>query len=187
MSATLQEIVELLNALSRGLGGARGPHRLPGGAPGQPVTTVLVALEASPAVVREAQARGPTAPDPPSPDLSAPGRGPGGPARREVASRPDPGRHGLGFLPHQPGRGPRGLNDYLARALELTDLEVLAATSRDTWYKLTVFVPLAYEDRVREDLATAGLGVIGRYSHCTFAVPGPGRLPAPGGGPALQG
>ena len=39
---------------------------------------------------------------------------------------------------------------------------------------MTVFVPLDYEDRVRDNLAAAGLGVIGRYAHCTFAIRGQG-------------
>ncbi len=69
---------------------------------------------------------------------------------------------------------PGGLNDYLAQSLALADVEVLAATGRDSLYKLTVFVPLDYEDRVRRALADAGLGVIGRYSHCAFAARGQG-------------
>ena len=69
---------------------------------------------------------------------------------------------------------PAGLNDYLAQSLGLTDVEVLAETGRDPWYKLTVFVPAGYEDRVRQALGDAGLGVIGRYSHCAFASRGQG-------------
>jgi hypothetical protein len=39
---------------------------------------------------------------------------------------------------------------------------------------LTVFVPLDYEDWVRENLAEIGLGVIGHYTHCSFATRGLG-------------
>jgi len=79
---------------------------------------------------------------------------------------------------------PGGLNDYLAQRLELIGAEVLAPTTRDPWYKLVVFVPAGYEDRVRQALGDAGLGVIGRYSHCSFASPGQGTYrPLPGAQP----
>jgi len=69
---------------------------------------------------------------------------------------------------------PEGVNDYLARLLELEEAEVLQETSREEWYKLTVFVPVGYEDRVRRALADDRVGVIGRYSHCTFTSRGQG-------------
>ena len=47
-------------------------------------------------------------------------------------------------------------------------------TGREGLYKLAVFVPLDYEDPVRLALAEAGLGSIGRYSHCSFAARGQG-------------
>ena len=33
-------------------------------------------------------------------------------------------------------------------------MEVLTPTTRDPWYKLAVFVPAGYEDRVRQSLGT---------------------------------
>ncbi|MFZ5452222.1 MAG: Nif3-like dinuclear metal center hexameric protein [Thermodesulfobacteriota bacterium] len=79
---------------------------------------------------------------------------------------------------------PEGVNDYLARLLELEEVEVLEETSRDEWYKLTVFVPVGYEDRVRQALADDRVGVIGRYSHCTFASRGEGTyIPLEGAQP----
>jgi dinuclear metal center YbgI/SA1388 family protein len=79
---------------------------------------------------------------------------------------------------------PGGLNDYLAEKLELTGVEVLAPTTRDPWYKLAVFVPAGYVDQVRQALGDAGLGVIGRYSHCSFASLGQGTYrPLPGAQP----
>ena len=79
---------------------------------------------------------------------------------------------------------PAGLNDYLAQKLELTGVEVLTPTTRDRWYKLVVFVPSGHEDRVRQALGDAGLGVMGRYSHCSFASPGQGTYrPLPGARP----
>lgn len=79
---------------------------------------------------------------------------------------------------------PEGVNDYLARLLDLEDVEVLQETSREEWYKLSVFVPVGYEDRVRQALADDRVGVIGRYSHCTFASRGQGTyLPLEGSRP----
>ncbi|MBI4642981.1 MAG: Nif3-like dinuclear metal center hexameric protein [Deltaproteobacteria bacterium] len=79
---------------------------------------------------------------------------------------------------------PEGVNDYLARLLGLEEVEVLQETSREEWYKLTVFVPVGYEDRVRQALADDRVGVIGRYSHCTFASRGQGTyLPLEGARP----
>ena len=81
---------------------------------------------------------------------------------------------------------PAGLNDYLAN-LELDGVEVLSATAQDARYKLTVFVPLGYEDRVRQALGDVGLGVIGRYSHCSFASPGQGAYRALAGAQPFRG
>lgn len=43
-------------------------------------------------------------------------------------------------------------------------------------YKVVVFVPAAALDAVREAMAAAGAGVIGNYSHCSFATPGRGTF-----------
>ena len=69
---------------------------------------------------------------------------------------------------------PGGLNDYLAQILGLGQVEVLSETARDSWCKLAVMVPVGYEERLLKTLGDAGLGVIGRYSHCSFAVRGQG-------------
>jgi dinuclear metal center YbgI/SA1388 family protein len=79
---------------------------------------------------------------------------------------------------------PGGLNDYLAERLELREVEVLSETTRDPLYKLAVFVPLGYEDPVRQALGDLGLGVIGRYSYCSFGARGQGTfLPLEGARP----
>ena len=79
---------------------------------------------------------------------------------------------------------PGGVNDYLASLLELEDVEVFQETGRDEWYKLAVFVPVGYEDRVRQALADDRVGVIGHYSHCTFASRGQGTyIPLEGANP----
>jgi hypothetical protein len=43
-------------------------------------------------------------------------------------------------------------------------------------YKVVVFVPAGALDAVREAMARAGAGVIGNYTHCSFATPGRGTF-----------
>ncbi|MCL4501670.1 MAG: Nif3-like dinuclear metal center hexameric protein [Deltaproteobacteria bacterium] len=176
MRATLQEIVNLLNAQYPQVWAAPGDRTgFQVGDPSSPVTTVLVALEASPAVIREAQGLGAQLLLTHHPLIYQP--------LAQVREDQPAGkllstliRAGIASVSCHTNLdvAPEGLNDYLARTLELTEVEVLAETSRDNLYKLTVFVPLAYEDLVRDQLAEAGLGIIGRYSHCSFGVRGQG-------------
>lgn len=52
--------------------------------------------------------------------------------------------------------------------------------------KLVTYVPLGYEDRVRNAIFGAGAGHIGQYSHCAFVTRGEGTfLPLPGSQPLL--
>jgi dinuclear metal center YbgI/SA1388 family protein len=71
---------------------------------------------------------------------------------------------------------PGAMNDYLAQKLGLTDLEVLAQVRQDASLKLTVFVPVGYEEQVRAALMDDRVGVIGRYDHCSFAARGQGTF-----------
>ncbi len=186
MSALLKEIMARLDAHWPFAWAASGDRvGLLAGNPEGPVEVVLVALEASLPVVAEAQARGaqlllthhpllyqPLATvredHPPERLLAALIRG--GIALAACHSNLDV--------------APEGVNDYLARVLDLEEAQVLEETGRDAWYKLTVFVPVGYEDRVRHSLADDRVGVIGRYSHCTFAARGQGTyLPLEGARP----
>jgi len=45
-----------------------------------------------------------------------------------------------------------------------------------TRYKIVVFVPAEAREAVREAMAAAGAGVIGDYTHCSFAAPGVGTF-----------
>ncbi len=79
---------------------------------------------------------------------------------------------------------PQGLNDHLAELLGLTEVAVFGEVNRDSWCKLAVFVPVGYEDRVRQALFDDRVGVIGDYSHCSFAGRGQGTyLPQEGAHP----
>ncbi|MBM6619275.1 Nif3-like dinuclear metal center hexameric protein [Bacillus suaedaesalsae] len=79
-----------------------------------------------------------------------------------------------------------GVNDLLAEALKLKDVEILSKTYETKLKKLVVFVPVADEDRVREALGNAGAGHIGNYSNCTFNALGTGTfLPENGSNPYI--
>jgi dinuclear metal center YbgI/SA1388 family protein len=186
MSARLQEIMARLDALypfSWAVAGDRVGLLV--GHPEARVEVVLVALEVSLPVVAEAQARGAQLLLTHHPLLYQPLS-----AVRE--DRPLGGllaaliRGGIAHVSCHTNLdvAPEGVNDYLAQLLELAEVEVLEETGRDEWYKLTIFVPVGYEDRVRQALADDRVGVIGRYSHCTFASRGQGTyLPLEGARP----
>ncbi|WP_416149336.1 Nif3-like dinuclear metal center hexameric protein [Salipaludibacillus sp. HK11] len=71
---------------------------------------------------------------------------------------------------------PGGVNDMMADALELQDLEVLVETEKDTLKKLVVFVPENNAKEVREAIGASGAGHIGNYSHCSFTSYGMGAF-----------
>ncbi|MEW6660528.1 MAG: Nif3-like dinuclear metal center hexameric protein [Thermodesulfobacteriota bacterium] len=188
MSTLLQEIIDRLDIhwpCSWAVAGDRVGLMV--GHPQNPVEVVLVALEASAPVVAEAQDRGVQLLLTHHPLIYQP----------LAAVREDSPHGGLLAALIRGGMAlaachtnldvaPEGVNDFLARLLELKDAEVLQETSREQWYKLTVFVPVGYEDRVREALADDRVGVIGRYSHCTFASKGQGTyIPLEGAQPFL--
>ncbi|HHX87143.1 MAG TPA: Nif3-like dinuclear metal center hexameric protein, partial [Firmicutes bacterium] len=64
------------------------------------------------------------------------------------------------------------LNGILAdlAGINQTGREVIEVTSGKKWLKLVVFVPKGHEEKVRQAVAEAGAGWVGRYSHCTFQV-----------------
>ncbi|PTY80390.1 Nif3-like dinuclear metal center hexameric protein [Heyndrickxia sporothermodurans] len=69
-----------------------------------------------------------------------------------------------------------GVNDLLAEALQLQNTEVLDPTYEDKLKKLVVYVPVDYEEEVRNAIGKAGAGAIGQYSHCSFSSEGTGRF-----------
>ncbi|MBW1990864.1 MAG: Nif3-like dinuclear metal center hexameric protein, partial [Deltaproteobacteria bacterium] len=82
---------------------------------------------------------------------------------------------------------PQGLNDHLASLLNLEEVRVFAEISREAFYKLAVFVPVGYEDRVRRALFDDRVGVIGNYAHCSFAARGQGTYTPQEGARPFQG
>ncbi|HZE21827.1 MAG TPA: Nif3-like dinuclear metal center hexameric protein, partial [Desulfobaccales bacterium] len=183
MSAPLQDILNLLESRYPSAWAVTGDRvGLEVGDPGLEVETILVALEATPAVVAEAASKGAQLLLTHHPLLYQP--------LSEVRQDRPQGRllaailrAGLAMVSCHTNLdiAPGGLNDYLAQKLELTAVEVLSPTTRDPWYKLVVFVPAGYEDRVSLALGDIGLGSIDGYSHCSFVSPGRGAfLPLPG-------
>jgi dinuclear metal center YbgI/SA1388 family protein len=72
---------------------------------------------------------------------------------------------------------PGGTNDVLLDAFETTSRRPLQPRiERAASYKLAVFVPRASVDALRDALALAGAGVIGRYTKCSFELEGHGTF-----------
>jgi dinuclear metal center YbgI/SA1388 family protein len=69
-----------------------------------------------------------------------------------------------------------GVNDLLARALEIQNPEVLVPTVEIPLKKIAVFVPVECAEKIRQALGNAGAGFIGNYSHCSFSANGTGRF-----------
>ena len=79
-----------------------------------------------------------------------------------------------------------GVNDVLAAALHLQDVKPLADIVQETCYKVVVYVPVGYEEIVRQAICKAGAGCIGNYSGCTFQAKGTGTfLPGEGTSPFI--
>ena len=69
-----------------------------------------------------------------------------------------------------------GVNDVLARRLELQDVRPLKISYEQKFHKVVVFVPEDHVDKVRTAMCKAGAGVIGDYSYCSFHAPGVGTF-----------
>ena len=70
----------------------------------------------------------------------------------------------------------RGLNQALAEKLGLIDIEPLYPASRESLFKLVVYVPVTHLEDVRAAICTAGAGYIGNYADCSFRVRGTGTF-----------
>ncbi len=68
-----------------------------------------------------------------------------------------------------------GINQYLAKKLDLTQLKVLAK-EKHTSYKIVVFTPEENLFKLRKAMAAAGAGVIGDYGECAFVTRGSGSF-----------
>lgn len=71
---------------------------------------------------------------------------------------------------------PGGVNDVLARRLELQDVRTLKPAGKQKSYKLVVFTPEDHVDKVRAAMSEAGGGIVGEYRYCSFQAPGTGTF-----------
>lgn len=79
-----------------------------------------------------------------------------------------------------------GTNDYVAELLGLKMLNGLEKTGADKYMKLAVYVPVENVEEVRKALANAGAGHIGTYSDCAFMSEGRGMFrPLEGSNPHI--
>ncbi|OFW34930.1 MAG: Nif3-like dinuclear metal center hexameric protein [Candidatus Aquicultor primus] len=69
-----------------------------------------------------------------------------------------------------------GVSDVLARVLGLQDIQVLLQARDIPMYKIAVFVPRENVDDLISAMGNVGSGVIGEYSHCTFRTEGKGTF-----------
>lgn len=69
-----------------------------------------------------------------------------------------------------------GVNDLLASALQLENIEILEQTSSEQLMKLAVFIPQESTAAVRTALSHAGAGKLGDYDSCSFTTKGEGRF-----------
>jgi len=70
----------------------------------------------------------------------------------------------------------RGLNDILAETIGLKNLSVLGESRDPADVKLVLYVPADHEETVLNALMKTNTGIIGKYSQCTFRVPGTGTF-----------
>src|SRR5690242_8145455 len=79
-----------------------------------------------------------------------------------------------------------GVSDALAAGLGLVDLSPLDAAEDEAVDKLVVFVPTQDADRLIDALAAAGAGTIGAYERCAWTTEGTGTFrPMPGARPVV--
>ncbi len=157
------------------------------GDPEEEVEKLLVTLEVTPEVVAEARATGAKL----LVSHHPPERKPPFPLRADLF----PGdlfyelaRFGIGlFVAHTNlDAAPGGVGDVLVRRLGLREVAVLCVTYEERLFKVVVFVPRGFEEKVREAMCAAGAGFLGKYRDCTFQAPGTGTFrPLPGASPFL--
>ncbi|HOV26737.1 MAG TPA: Nif3-like dinuclear metal center hexameric protein [Pseudobacteroides sp.] len=79
-----------------------------------------------------------------------------------------------------------GLNYTLAKTLGLKDIKNLRIHKKEKLYKIVVFVPCEYGDKVTNAMTAAGAGWIGNYSDCSFTLEGTGAFrPLEGSNPFI--
>jgi dinuclear metal center YbgI/SA1388 family protein len=71
-----------------------------------------------------------------------------------------------------------GVNDTLAERLGLQDTTVLKPSDQVDLYKVVVFVPVGYEEKILHALFESGAGINEKYTHRSFRTKGVGTFKA---------
>jgi dinuclear metal center YbgI/SA1388 family protein len=69
-----------------------------------------------------------------------------------------------------------GLNDIFAKRLGFKSFELIQSAYTDKLYKIIVYIPKGYEDKIFNALVNAGAGHIGDYSNCSYRTEGIGTF-----------
>lgn len=69
-----------------------------------------------------------------------------------------------------------GTNSHLANVLGLKDTRNYKTLDQETLYKLVVYVPMDFVEKVRNSMTQAGAGSIGEYQDCSFMMEGMGTF-----------
>lgn len=144
------------------------------GDPAQEVRAVLITIDATNAVVEEAERRGCELVVGYHPIVFEG-------LKRLVAGTPafEAARRGIAVFSHHTALdvAEGGTNDVLADALGMTERRPLRLSpSKDDRFKLVTFVPEEAVTRVSEAVFAAGAGRIGQYTSCSFRAPGTGTF-----------
>jgi dinuclear metal center YbgI/SA1388 family protein len=155
------------------------PRGLLVGDPTATVDSVVVALDVTPEVAREASARGAQMIIAHHPLIYHP-------LRKLLASEPHPGgvvlhcaQHGIAVACAHTNWDVAGggVNDVLAQLAGITGVvKPLRITYREALVKVVVFVPIEDRNSVLDAMATAGAGAIGSYDRCGFWTEGIGTF-----------
>ncbi len=178
MAVIVSDIVEIMNIIAPPWMACKGDRvGLHAGAHAAKVRKLLVALDATLAVIEEAKTRGCQMVVAHHPRFHSPldtldeatpmGRLAGEIARARLAV----------FCAHTNlDIAPGGVNDSLATLTGLEAWEVIMPTAPERLLKLAAFVPESHLHQVREAVCDAGAGVIGDYTECTYRVHGTGAF-----------
>jgi len=71
---------------------------------------------------------------------------------------------------------PDGTCHSLAKELKLHNIRGLNPVYESAFKKLVVFVPLSHLEKVSQAMFSAGAGIIGDYSHCSYRIEGTGTF-----------
>jgi dinuclear metal center YbgI/SA1388 family protein len=184
----LSDVVDLLHGwYPPGTADSWDAVGLVAGDPGQPVAKVMFAVDPAPAVAEEASSWGADLLVVHHPLFLKPVHG---------VARTTPKARTLGVLQDagcalltahtNADQALGGVSEALATTLGLRDLAPVLPRDPAPVDKLTVYVPVADVERVREALAVAGAGVIGDYDSASFSSTGEGRFrPLEGADPTI--